>query len=660
MLGHLLLAALLAASSVVGAPSASPANSAADPLVHSGARSLEAQTTGNTTGWKTLTQSGGSVLQNTSYSIGAWLVGSGAITIKATTSTGANLAFIRPKATGTWAYSETSFSTGSYAGAVTFVLSDSAVAEYPPAEAAGTMYLDDVFFGPTGGSSVLANAGFEEQLTGWGGDRGSVFTRYPDRSDNPPAEQYDGINQIGAYAWDRNPAGVTDFGEWMGRTPVLAEDFLERNTWSDLEGGNRLAAWQSSAYADNMLLAAYPFPDSGGSLAESADGLYNSHYLALGENLMASGMSNASIRFGHEFNGNWYPWSIGNSNDPDHEQKAADFAESFRQFVTTLRSIPGQQFTFVWNPSTSVWGVDLPAAFPGRDYVDFVGIDHYDQTWATSAGTAVYGADYASADPAERLRRQQLAWTAEVSDTNWGLQMIADFAADQGVPVGLGEWGLALRSDGMGGGDNPYFIQKMHEWIENNNVAWHIYFNVSASDGDHDLYDTVTFPKASAAFSALWNPAGAPQTTPAIEPDDIPGASAPYKKVEAESGVLSGPVFKYHGDPWASAGGLALLYKGNSALTFTGVDAAPGGIAVVYQGWQSDQKASLYIDGVLAKKGILFAQHGRSWSGSYGSVVIDDVTVPEGATLELRIDPDDVLPNTDSLKFDYLLLLGAV
>ena len=29
----------------------------------------------------------------------------------------------------------------------------------------------------------------------------------------------------------------------------------------------------------------------------------------LGTNLVAAGMSNAVVRFGHEFNGNWYPWS---------------------------------------------------------------------------------------------------------------------------------------------------------------------------------------------------------------------------------------------------------------------------------------------------------------------------------------------------------------
>ncbi|MBW4084544.1 carbohydrate binding domain-containing protein [Paenibacillus sp. S150] len=646
-----------AAPSATGTPA--PTDPGSAPNVHTGNRSMQAVTKGKTSGWKTVTQQVSGITANTDYTFGLWMKGSGAVTVKTARGSGENLHYIRPKATGTWTYVSTSFNSGTYAGTVVFSISDSAGSALPEAEAAGTMYLDDVFFGTTGGANLLNNSGFEQQLKYWGGDKGTVFTRYPDQSDNPPAEQYEGINNLGVYAWDRNPEGVADFGEWIGRAPYLAEDFLEQNTWSDLEGGNRLAAWEGTPFAASMLWAAYPFPKSGGSLAEAASGAYNDHYRTLGENLIASGMGNATIRFGHEFNGGWYVWSVGNANDPDHLQKTEDFAEAFRQFVTTLRSLPGQQFKFVWNPATAIWGVDLEAAFPGRDYVDFIGIDHYDQTWTQSGGSAIYGSAYQNADAAERLRRQELAWTAEVNDGNWGLNMIAAFAEDQGVPLALCEWGLAARSDGYGGADNPYFIRKMHEWIENNNVAWHVYFNVSASDGDHDLYDTVAFPQASAKFSELWNPAGAPSTSPAIEPADIPGISGPYVQIEGEDGILTGSVHKLHGDPWASGGEFAVMYKSVNALTFTNANQADDGLAVVYQGWQSDQKASLYVNGVLVKANILFPQHGRSWSHSYGSVVIGDVQIPQGATVKLQINPSDELDNYDNFKVDYILLLGA-
>lgn len=627
--------------------------------IHNGNRSMRATTKGKKSDWKIVTQQISGITTNTNYTFGAWMKGSGAVTIKTAKSNGDNIEYIRPKASNSWNYISTSFNSGDYSGTVTFSIADSAGNVLPEVEAAGTLYLDDIFFGKNGEGNMLKNSGFEEQLKYWGGDKGTVFTRYPDQSDNPPAEQYEGINNVGVYSWDRNPEGVADFGEWMGRTPYYAEDFLEQNTWVDLEGGNRLSEWENTAFSDKMLLATYPFPKSGGSLSAAANGDYNNHYRQLGENLIAAGMENAAIRFGHEFNGGWYIWSVGNANNSDHLQKCLDFAEAFRQFVTTLRSIEGQQFEFVWNPSTSIWGVDLEAAFPGRDYVDFIGIDHYDQTWAQSGGKPIYGPEYESADNAERLRRQQLAWSVQVNDGNWGLNMIANFAEDQGVPLGICEWGLALRSDGMGGGDNPYFLEMMYEWIENNNVAWHVYFNVSASDGDHDLYDTVVFPQSSARFNELWNPSGVPSTTPAILPSDIIGISEPYVKVEAENGVLTGTAHKLHGDPWASGGEIAIMYKAGNALTFAKANKADNGIAIVYQGWQSDQKASLYINGVLVKKNILFQQHGRSWSQSYGYVVIDDVQIPEGATVKLQINADDVLNNFDNFKVDYILLLGA-
>ncbi|MBB3155548.1 hypothetical protein FHS16_005656 [Paenibacillus endophyticus] len=630
--------------------------------IYAGSRSMQAATKGKPNDWKTVTQQIGGIAAGTDYKFGAWLRGSGAVTIKVAKSNGENLHYIRPKATNTWTYASASFNSGTYTGTVVFSIVDSAGAAYPQAEAAGTMYADEAFFGAAaaGSDNLLLNPGFEQQLKYWGGDKGDVFTRYPDRSDNPPAQQYDGVDNLGVYSWDRNPDGVADFGEWIGRMPALAEDFLEQNTWSDLEGGNRLAAWEGTPFADRMIWAAYPFPKSGGSLAASANGDYNDHYRQLGENLVAAGMENAMIRFGHEFNGGWYIWSIGNANDPNHLQKAENFAEAFRQFVTTLRDVEGQNFKFVWNPSTSIWGVDLEAAFPGRDYVDFIGIDHYDQTWAQSGGKPLYGPEYRDADATERLRRQELAWNAQVNDGNWGLNMIARFAEDQGVPLGICEWGLALRAeDGMGGGDNPYFIQKMYEWIENNNVAWHVYFNVSASDGDHDLYDTVAFPESSAKFAELWHPDGAPNTSPAIAPSDIPGIGGDYVKIEGEDGVLAGPVNKLHGDPWASGGQFAVMYRSVNSLTFANANKADDGIAIVYQGWQSDQKASLYVNNVLVKPNILFEEHGRSWSDSYGYVVIDDVQIPDGATVKLQINPDDVMDNWDNFKVDYILLLGA-
>ncbi len=58
--------------------------------------------------------------------------------------------------------------------------------------------------------------------------------------------------------------------------------------------------------------------------------------------------------------------------------------------------------------------------------------------------------------------------------------------------MSLPEWGLWERPDGHGGGDNPYFIERMHEFIADpaNNVAYQAYFEYDVKpDGNHRLRD---------------------------------------------------------------------------------------------------------------------------------------------------------------------------
>ena len=50
-----------------------------------------------------------------------------------------------------------------------------------------------------------------------------------------------------------------------------------------------------------------------------------------------------------------------------------------------MRSVPGEQFRFVWNPDAGAFtqsGYSVAAAYPGNAYVDVIGLDAYDQSWA--------------------------------------------------------------------------------------------------------------------------------------------------------------------------------------------------------------------------------------------------------------------------------------
>jgi hypothetical protein len=82
------------------------------------------------------------------------------------------------------------------------------------------------------------------------------------------------------------------------------------------------------------------------------------------------------LRIFHEFNGDWYPWCIANnSHNPELLIKA------FRHIYDVFRDQKVSNVRFVWCPnSMSVpqesWNYIMDA-YPGDEYVDFVGLDVY-------------------------------------------------------------------------------------------------------------------------------------------------------------------------------------------------------------------------------------------------------------------------------------------
>lgn len=80
------------------------------------------------------------------------------------------------------------------------------------------------------------------------------------------------------------------------------------------------------------------------------------------------------MRPGWEFNGGWYAWAA--------KGNAKEFAEYWRQIVTTMRAVPGAKgLTFCWNPTLGDQDFPADEAWPGDKYVDYVGVDVYDECW---------------------------------------------------------------------------------------------------------------------------------------------------------------------------------------------------------------------------------------------------------------------------------------
>jgi hypothetical protein len=303
---------------------------------------------------------------------------------------------------------------------------------------------------------------------------------------NPNAQSVGGLLQ-GSYDSTPTPSGMAAFAQQTGTSPTVAGVFLPGNNgWAGMDGTGgslnyMLTPYLGSGYTLSLGVPIIPTSTTGaavGTLAQGATGAFNSYYVTLAQTLVAGGQSNAYLRLGWEFDGSWMPWAATSASSE------ASFASYFQQIVTAMRSVSGEQFRFVWNPDAGAFtqsGYSVAAAYPGNAYVDVIGLDAYDQSWATP-------------------QTQANAWTSTTLPTLTAAQR---FASSQGKPLAFSEWGLAIRSDGHGLGDDPSFINQMVAWMENsaNNVAYESYFNAN-SGGVNSLITGGSFPSGLAALSA--------------------------------------------------------------------------------------------------------------------------------------------------------------
>ncbi len=282
---------------------------------------------------------------------------------------------------------------------------------------------------------------------------------------------------------DASVTQLPAYEAFLGRPVDVAVDYLGVDNWANQEFPN----WQIAAWAKRpdvrLSLGSIAFP-TGGTWEAAASGAYDGHWRTLGERLVAHGHGDARLRFAHEFNEFFHDYQVNSRNAPL-------FVQSWRRFVDILRSVPGQQFVFVWNPSLGDT-VTFPRpeeAWPGDEYVDQIGLDVYD---------AWYRGWRPGIDPPPTAQEQDAVWNSQILDGPRGLRFWRDFArAHGGKPLAFPEWGLQLwqePADGLwhGGGDDPRFVQRMHDLIGDPawNVAWHSFWEQPG----HGVFDTDDSP----------------------------------------------------------------------------------------------------------------------------------------------------------------------
>jgi|SRR5580658_7532166 mannan endo-1,4-beta-mannosidase len=112
------------------------------------------------------------------------------------------------------------------------------------------------------------------------------------------------------------------------------------------------------------------------SLAAIAAGAYDGYLRSFAEavgNFGARTGQGVIIGFGHEPNGNWYPWGFGHA-------APATWIAAWRHIVTVFRQQGADDVTWLWTVNvidTSVGIVSPVRWWPGSKYVTWVGIDGY-------------------------------------------------------------------------------------------------------------------------------------------------------------------------------------------------------------------------------------------------------------------------------------------
>ena len=332
---------------------------------------------------------------------------------------------------------------------------------------------------------------------------------------------------LGTYHWPNGTAGVDAFAAWLGRDSVWGLDFVGGESWSNVGWPvfwlEHWSKWVKAKSGRKLVLSipilAGPVDGSGPkqgdvgvnvavSLEKGAAGDYNIHFQQLAENLVKFGLADTILRPAWEFNGDWYAWRA--------KGKTAAFAEYWRQIVATMRAVPGAgKLKFCWNPTLGDQQFPADEAWPGDAFVDFVGVDVYDETW--NAETYPWPPD---AGATEIERRQKKVWNEWIVNSPRGLAFWTKFAKSHGKPLAIPEWGLVSADHNHGGKDNPHFIAQMHAFLMDpaNGVAFHCYFDINETTLRHQLSPGVAgtgkkegteFPKSAARFKALF--AGRPQ-----------------------------------------------------------------------------------------------------------------------------------------------------
>ncbi|SMH43534.1 IPT/TIG domain-containing protein [Rathayibacter oskolensis] len=162
-----------------------------------------------------------------------------------------------------------------------------------------------------------------------------------------------------------SPALVLSYQDFGQATPLTGLDSVAAR------GATSILTWEPWRWGGGVDQPAY-------SNARILAGDHDPYLRQWGAALAAWGEP-VLLRYAHEMNGDWYPWSEGVNGNA-----AGSYAEAWRHVHDVVAAQGATNVSWVWSPNVPYSGsTPLQGLYPGAAYVDVVALDGYN--WGTSA-----------------------------------------------------------------------------------------------------------------------------------------------------------------------------------------------------------------------------------------------------------------------------------
>lgn len=205
-----------------------------------------------------------------------------------------------------------------------------------------------------------------------------------------PNSRYFGLAEDGLPG---DSAMLSNLARQVGKAPSALQWFT---TWdSGYDSGKARDAWAHGALPviTWMTVSSDPSGPTAGSytLSNIVNGSLDNYLLAYAGAVIRTGVP-VAIRFDHEMNGNWFPWSGGLRQNAGATPGAANlYVQAWRHIWNVFNSVGANDYViWLWSPvrvdnikphsttSGFKYETTLSEDYPGDSYVDWVGMTAYE------------------------------------------------------------------------------------------------------------------------------------------------------------------------------------------------------------------------------------------------------------------------------------------